>query len=119
MPKEFSRMVRVAELIQQEVAILIQREIRNPNLSLITVSAVEVSKDLRHAKVFVSVFGSEFDIEQSLEILNAAAPHLRSLLAKKIRLRTIPQLRFCYDSSISYGSKLAALIDKVVNDNDK
>ncbi|CAN5320760.1 30S ribosome-binding factor RbfA [soil metagenome] len=114
MAKEFSRITRVAELIQQEIAMLVQREIRNPNLALVTISAVEVSKDMAHAKVYVSVFGSELDITQSLEILNSAAPYLRSLLAKKIRLRAIPQLKFYYDSSISYGSKLAALIDKAI-----
>jgi len=114
MPKEFSRTLRVSEQIERELAMLIQQEIKDPRIGMITVSAVEVSRDLCHAKVFVTRLGDEKDIDQSVEILNGAAKFLRHALASKLRLRIIPQLKFIYDKSVKYGSDLSALIDSVV-----
>lgn len=115
MPKEFSRKDRVAELLQRELAWLIQQEIKDPRLGMITVSAVEVSKDLAHAKVYVTVLGDdEMKIKQSIQILNDAAAYLRTQLWHKLKMRSVPELRFLFDESIRYGNRLSALIDKAV-----
>jgi ribosome-binding factor A len=114
MPKEFSRTQRIAELLQRELAIIIQREVKDPRLDMVTVSAVEVTSDLSYAKIFVTILCDDVNLEKNLQILNQAASFLRTLLAKRLKIRTIPQLSFIYDKSISEGSRLSKLIDMAV-----
>lgn len=121
MAKEYSRTDRIGDQMQRELALLIQREVKDPRLGLITVTAVNVARDLAHARVFVTVMGKETAEEtaQSIEILNNASGYLRSLLAKAMKLRIIPQLNFLYDESIIRGSTMSALIDKAVAEDRK
>ncbi len=116
MAKEYSRKQRVAEQIQKELAQLIQLEMKDPRLGMVTVSAVEVSRDLAFADVYVSFLGvdDQEKIDQSLKILGQAAGFLRSQLARAIKLRFTPQLRFYYDSSLRRGAYLSSLIDEAV-----
>ncbi len=117
MSNNFKRTDRIAELMQRKLAQLIQQEIKDPRLPrLITISAVTVTRDLAHAKVYFTVFNDE-PAEAAL-ILNTAASYLRSALAKTITLRTVPQLHFIYDESIAYGKRLSRLIDDV-NDTEQ
>lgn len=112
MTSHFKRTDRIAEMMQRKLAQLIQQEVKDPRLSsLVTISAVKVSKDLGHAKIYFTVF--DHDPAQTTAILNAAAPFLRGLLAKTLTLRTVPQLHFVYDESIEYGKRLSRLIDEV------
>lgn len=120
--RDFKRSDRVAQLLQRQLAVLIQKEVKDPRLpGFITVSAAEVSKDLGHAKIYFTVFNGDPSIAES--VLNTAAAYLRSLLAKQLTLRTVPQLHFIHDKSIEYGSRLSRLIDQVnstgtVDDDD-
>lgn len=118
MPKEYSRTQRIGDQMQRELSQLIQREIKDPRIGLVTVTAVEVSRDLSNAKVFVTVLGREADdssaVEQSRKILQDAAGFLRMQLGKAMQLRTVPQLRFHYDASIRRGVELSALIERAV-----
>lgn len=112
MPHDFKRSDRVAQLLQRKLAQLIQQEIKDPRLpGLITVSSAVVSKDLGHAKIYFTVFNGDPQIAES--ILNASASYLRSLLAKILTTRTVPQLHFVFDKSLEYGSRLSRLIDQV------
>jgi len=113
--KEFSRSRRVGEQIQRELAELLQREINDPRLGMVTVSAVEVSRDLAVAKVYFTVLNPGHDVEQTFEGLSHASGFLRRELGKRMKLRVVPELRFQYDSSIEEGSRLSALIDKAVS----
>jgi ribosome-binding factor A len=115
MPREFSRARRVGEQIQRELAVLIRSEIRDPRLGMVSVSAVEVSRDLAHAKVFFSTLGDAGAADRSLEVLNGAAPYLRHLLGKRLVLRSVPQLHFHQDHSLEEGARLSALIDRAVH----
>ena len=122
MPKEYSRTERVADQIQRELAQLIQREVKDPRLPvLVTVSAVKISKDLSHAKIYITVFDKDKNkqIDQALEILNHAAGFLRTCLARILKLRVTPKLYFVHDVSVEYGSHLSDLIDQVASDNDE
>ena len=111
MPKDFSRTRRVAEQIQRELAELIRREVRDPRLGMVTVTAVEVSRDMSHAKVFVTVLGKdEEESKISIGILQKLAGYLRHELGRAMRLRIIPELHFHYDSAIARGQDLSALI---------
>lgn len=118
MPREFKRTDRVAEGITRELAKLIQYEVKDPNLpKFVSVSGVEVTRDLAYAKVYISVLGRVDEADDSAQaklatdILNKAAGYLRSRLAKEMLLRNTPELRFIYDSSVQDGNRLAKLID--------
>ncbi|MRI31806.1 30S ribosome-binding factor RbfA [Endozoicomonas sp. OPT23] len=114
MAKEYSRTQRVADQIQKDLAQLIQQEMKDPRLGMVTVSAVEVSRDLGFADVFISFLGldDQEKIDEGLEVMKSAAGFLRSQLAKSMKLRTTPQLRFRYDNSMSNGAYLNELIIK-------
>lgn len=119
MAKEFSRTQRVADFLKQELAGLIQRELRDPRLGMVSVTDVEVSRDLSYARVYVTVLGKESpeDAAESIAVLNNAGGFLRSQVARVNSARTTPKLRFVFDSSIGRGSRMSQLIDKAVADD--
>ena len=110
MPREFPRTRRVGEQIQREVAGLLQEDFKDPRLGMISVSGVEVSRDLAHAKIYISVLGREEDVSETIKVLNKAAGFLRHQLGQRMRLRSVPQLRFLYDGSLAEGARMDALI---------
>ena len=116
---DFSRIQRVAAQIQRELASLIQLEMKDPRLGMVTVSAVDLSRDMSYADVFVTVLEQEDKAkrEQTLAILTKGAGFLRGRLGHLIKLRIVPTLRFHYDESISRGQHLSALIDKAVQED--
>jgi ribosome-binding factor A len=117
MAKEYSRTQRVGDFLKQELATLIQFEVRDPRVGMVSVTDVEVSHDLSHAKVFITVLGKETeqDAEESVKALNKAAGFLRSQIARSNNARTTPKLHFYFDSSVGRGQYLSALIDKAVS----
>jgi ribosome-binding factor A len=119
MPKEFGRHRRAADLIQRDLATLIQREMDSKRFGLITISAVDVSPDLLQAKVFVTTLGDNSDVDALITALNNRAAHFRHELAQNSSLRTTPKLNFVFDASIEYGSRLSALIDSVQIKSDE
>lgn len=127
------RVQRVADQIQREVASLIQLEVNDPRVGMVSVTGVEVSRDLAHAKVYVTVLNTmtddqavnestlsepgdldKLEIEENIKALNKAAGYLRSLLAKRLSLRSVPKLQFHYDGSIRRGQQLSSLIDSAL-----
>ena len=96
---------------------LIRDNVRDPRVGMLSVTDVEISRDLAYAKVFVSFIGerSQNDIEAALEALNGASGYLRKLLAGSIKLRITPKLQFSYDDSGRRGQHLSALIDLAVS----
>jgi len=114
MPKDFSRTRRVGEQIQREMAQLVQQEIKDPRLGLITISAVKLSKDMSHANIFFTTLNEEQSVEDTLKILEGASGFLRHELGKRMQLRIVPNIHFKYDESISYGNDLSALINKAM-----
>jgi ribosome-binding factor A len=115
MPKDYPRTRRIAEQIQRELADLIRSELKDPRVnSLVTVTGVEVSRDQAHAKVFFTLLGDAEKVEETTEGLKRASGFLRTQLAHRMQLRTIPQLDFKYDASVERGMKLTRLIDEAV-----
>ena len=116
MAREFKRTSRVGDFIKQELASLIQRELRDPRIGMVSVTGVEVSRDLAHATVFVTVLGkdSAADAAESIAALNHAAGFLRTQIAKISNARTTPKLRFDFDASICRGARMSKLIDDAV-----
>ncbi len=111
-----SRMQRVADQLQQELALLVQRELRDPRLGFITVSLVRISKDFSFADVYFSVLGkdTEAQAEDSLAALKNASGFLRSALSKKLQLRMVPQLRFHFDDVFVKGHQMGTLISQAI-----
>ncbi len=114
MPRDFDRTRRIAEQIQRELAKLIQMQMKDPRLGMVTVASVEVSRDLSNAKVYVTVFNKDDNPKIAIEILQNAAGYLRHELGKLVKLRILPQLRFIYDDTVAKGAHMSALIARAV-----
>ena len=139
MPREFSRGRRVADHFQKELAVLIQQEVKDPRLGLVTINEVKVSRDLGFADVyFTSCSSDTFRANDSLdeddnedaereernslspaEVLENAAGFLRSRLAKSLSTRTTPKLRFHYDHTIEQGAKMTQAIKKAIEGDEQ
>lgn len=111
MAGEYSRNQRVAELVRRELALLIQREAPVADLGLVTVSHVDLSPDLKNARVYFTCLESALTEEAVADLLNERAGRFRRLLAKALPLRVAPALRFLFDRSIAQADRLSVLID--------
>ena len=128
MAKEFSRARRVAQQLQREVAVILQREVKDPRIGMVTVSDVELSGDLQHAKIFVTFLnygGQDADqteaqrIESGLKGLTEAAGYIRILLGKAMQLRVVPELRFAYDKTLVEGMRISNLVSNTIRDDEE
>lgn len=111
MAKDFSRSHRVAEQMQRELADLLMFEIKDPRVNMVTITAVEVTGDMAHAKIFYTAAKQSDSLQQGLE---KSAGFLRTQLGRRMLLRTVPQLHFVYDASIDNGMKMSKLIDEAL-----
>jgi ribosome-binding factor A len=118
MPREFSRTRRVEEQILRLLAELVRREVKDPRVGLVTLTAVEVSRDMSHAKVFFLPFDQQRDPAEVGRALASAAGFLRSHLRKQLAMRHVPELHFLPDVSIERAAKLAALINTAVREDE-
>jgi ribosome-binding factor A len=116
MAKEYKRTDRVADYLRKELASLIQFEMRDPRAQMVSITDVEVSRDLAHAKVFFTMLGKESAEEaaESVQVLNKAAGFMRSQLSKDSNMRMVPQLRFRFDASVGRGRHMEDLISRAV-----
>ncbi|MGB5326421.1 MAG: 30S ribosome-binding factor RbfA [Pseudomonadales bacterium] len=116
MPREFKRAERVADFVKRELAILLQRELRDPRASGAVINDVVVSRDISYAKVYVTFLDAAdaSEARQAVETLNGAAGFLRTQLAHVSEMRTTPRLQFYYDQSVRDGEYLSKLIDAAV-----
>jgi ribosome-binding factor A len=113
-----NRQRRLGELLKHEISELMQREIKDPRIGFASITSVDISADLRHAKVFVSVLGSENERKSSLAGLRSAAGFIRRELGHRLRLKYMPEITIVYDNSIERGSRIIALIDSVVQNKN-
>jgi len=115
MAREFKRTDRVADQIQRELAMLIQLEVKDPRVGMVTITAVEVSKEFEYARIFFTVLGDEAIREATIKGLTNAAGFLRRELAHRLKLRATPELQFIYDQSIDNAAKMSELISSAVS----
>jgi ribosome-binding factor A len=108
---------RVALQIQQEVSMMLTRNIKDRRIGFVTVTGVELSPDLRYAKIFVSAMGSEKEKEETLEALNHAAGWIRRELGHRIRMKFLPEIVFRTDTSLDYGEKIERLLGGIREDS--
>ncbi|KMK77255.1 30S ribosome-binding factor RbfA [Alkalihalobacillus pseudalcaliphilus] len=109
---------RVGEQMKKELSDIIMRELKDPRISFVTVTGVDVTGDLQQAKVFITVLGSDEQKEATLMGLSKAKGFIRSEIGKRIRLRKTPELIFEFDESIEYGNRIESLLNKI-NDEPK
>lgn len=114
MPREYARSQRVADQIQRELAQIVQRELKDPRLGLISIAAVKLSRDLAYAQVYVSSF-SDNDHDEVIKALSKAGGFLRHQLGQAMRLRVVPELKFIYDDTLEKGISLSQLIDDAIS----
>ena len=110
---------RLAETLKEEISQLIRVELKDPRIGFVTITNVDVAGDLAHAKVYVSVLGTNDEGKTSLEVLNGAAGFVRSEIAKRIRLRHVPAIVFVYDPSIEHGAHILKLLRDVGVSDDE
>jgi len=108
------RQERVGQLLREEISRIIERQLKDPRIGMVTVTDVKVTPDLRHARVFVSIYGSEDEARESFERIERAAGFIRSELAKEhLRIRYLPELEFRLDESIARGARIFELLEQV------
>jgi ribosome-binding factor A len=107
----YKRAERVSDQMKQEIADILMRKIKDPRVGFVTVTEVEVADDLRNAKVFVSVYGSEK--AATLKGLESASPYIRSELGRRMRMKFIPELLFRYDDSVERGAHINELLHEI------
>ena len=112
MKKGQGRPQRLGDLIQREVSELIRLEVRDPRVGMITITSVDVSPDLSHAKVFFTILEKQ-KLQETLDGLKRSSGFLRSQLSKRMKMYTTPDLRFEYDESVERGDRISRLIDSV------
>ncbi|MEY4768294.1 MAG: hypothetical protein RL637_933 [Pseudomonadota bacterium] len=114
MAREFGRSSRVASQMQKELAYILQREIADSRLGLITINEVEITKDLAYAKIYITILTTDESQKlDQIKLLNQLAPSIRSHLAKRMQLRHISELKFFYDHSFDKGMRIEQLLKEV------
>ncbi|WP_440866719.1 30S ribosome-binding factor RbfA [Symbiopectobacterium purcellii] len=116
MAREFSRTQRVSQEMQKEIAIILQREVKDPRIGMATVSGVDLSRDLAYAKVFVTFLNDNEpeQVKAGIKALQDASGFIRVLLGKAMRLRVVPELTFAYDNSLVEGMRMSNLVTNVL-----
>lgn len=112
------RVERVGQLLREEMARLLRRELSDPRVERVTITGVDVTPDLRHATVHVRTLGDETPVEEAIEGLQSAAGYLRGALGRELRLRRIPEFRFEADRTLERAKRIEALLDEVMPDED-
>jgi ribosome-binding factor A len=111
--QSFKRADRVSHLIHQEVAHIIKFDLKDERVGMVTVTGVELTRDCKNAKVFVSVLGDEQSIEQALTALESSAPFIRGRLRGRIVMKYIPMLLFRHDPSLAEGTRIDTLLNEI------
>ena len=118
MPKDFDRTRRVADVIQRELASIIQREVSDKRLGMVTISKVVMSKDLKHAKVFFTTLNEDETFDFRAKLLNEHKKQIRHSLSTHIAMKSVPELLFIYDETLAGANHLSNLIDKALRDDE-
>jgi len=107
----YKRSVRVGDQMKQEIADILMKKIKDPRIGFVTVTDVDLSDDLRNAKVFVSIYGG--DKIETLKGLKSAAPFIRSELGRRMTMRCVPEILFRYDSTVEQGAHIMELLHEI------
>lgn len=115
----FSRMDRINDLLREEIAGLLQRDIKDPRIGFVSLTRVKTNKDLKTAYVYISVYGEEAAQKEALQGLESAAGYIRSQLFKILSLKMVPKLIFVLDDSIAHGAHIASLLQELEDEEEE
>jgi len=113
----YKRSQRVGDLLREEIAEIVIHRLKDPRIGFVTITGVDVTDDLKIAKIYVSILKDE-DKKTTLEILNSAKSFIRSELSKRLRMRSVPSIDFRLDASIEYGNKIDKLLKKIEGEGE-
>lgn len=113
------RSERVQEALRQEISKIVHEEIKDPRIGFITITKVELTKDLRHAKVYFSILGDAKDNSKALQGLNSAKGYIKNIVADRIKLRFVPEIAFKVDESLHYTQEIFDLLNRIRNEKGK
>lgn len=113
------RVSRIALQMQREISEILRTELKDPRVGFVTVTAVELSSDMTHAKVFVSVLGPAADRQATLEVLERARGYVRSEVGQRIRLRVTPEIHFKLDESMEYSAHIGKVLGRIHEEDEK
>lgn len=108
-----SRIERVNQVIKEEISQIVQREVKDPRLGFVTITQVDVTRDLQHAKVYFSVLGGQGKVPGVLEGLNSAKGFIRRLVGQRVTMRYVPEIDFIFDQSLEYGMHIEETIERI------
>ena len=114
-----TRTERVQELLRAEISDILRREIKDPRLGFVTITDVEVTKDLRHARVFVSVMGDEKAKEESMMVLQKSAGYIRGEFGRRVHMKVIPEISFKTDTAVAHGARIFELLRQVEHQDEE
>jgi ribosome-binding factor A len=107
------RVVRVEQLLKEELSTVLQQELKDPRIGFVTVTRVKVSADLGHAKVFISVMGDTEAKERTMSGAASAAGYIQRVLGSRIKMRSLPRIEFCLDDSVDQGFRIIEILNKI------
>lgn len=111
-----TRQEKVKELLKEEISEILQREMKDPRLGFVTVTDAEVTSDLRHAKVFVSVLGSDEERNRNMKILKNSERFIRQALGKRVKIKVLPEIHFTLDTTADHSIRILELLEQVKHD---
>ncbi len=110
------RIEKVNQSIKREIGNIVLMEMKDPRLEFVTITHVEVSKDLQHSKVYFSVLGTNVQVKKAQEALDNARGFIRKLIGERIRMRYTPEFQFIFDKSIEYGARIETTLEEINNE---
>ena len=113
----FTRADRVSGLIQEVLAELLKKKIRDPRLAMATITSVKMSRDLKLARIYFTIYGDSQKSEAAVQGFESARGFIKRSLARRLNLRYMPDLKFFYDDSLDYGSHIDQLLEKIKSEN--
>ena len=116
---ESRRPHRVADLLLHEIAWVLQREIKDPRIGFVTLTAVEMNPDLKVARVYYTVLGEQAQVEDTARGLESARSYIRRSVGKRLHLRAVPEIRFLYDASVERGLRTQMIIERITDEPEE
>lgn len=113
-----TRPEKVKEALRREISTIIQKEIKDPRVGFVTITRVEISKDLEHAYVYYSVMGSQKDAKNTKCALDSAAGYIRKLVAARVKMRYVPEIRFRPDKSLENTKRIYEILDSIKKERE-
>ena len=114
-----TRQAKIVELLKEEISEILRRELKDPRLGFVTITDAEISPDLRHAKVFVSVLGTDQERQENMALLKKAERFIRQAMAKRLSMKVLPEIHFFLDTSVDHGVRIFELLDQIKRDENK